>query len=190
MNQELPNQELLNIAYQGHYDMAKHYSLLIFRGRVSVITISIAVWVYVLGIHIKEPETNKASFLANIPIQLLVSYLFSYVIIFLAIMKVGYLNRLFSLVASGKKIESESNVQGFFKSFITPNSAPFLIFDLVNTICMFGYFVYNYYQSSRILVLILLALPWIVIGYFFLHYIFKSWRIIVNSEYGGTNLGD
>jgi len=183
------SEELEKIAYQGHFELTKHYSSLLFKGRVLVVTISIAAWVYILGIHPPKGIEKIGEMSINLQIDLVIAYLSSTVILFLATMKVSYLDRIFSIIENAKKIEEKSNIEGVFKSFKRSNSTPFLAFDLINVGVMFAYFGANLPQSGLgVIEATLLIIVWFSALLFFLQsrknarQIFGKDKILLTNE--------
>jgi hypothetical protein len=138
-----PNGESLRAAYEAHVGLCQHYSGLVFRGRLAIVTLTIAAVSVSLGLlpgTAPGPSPIGAGMLA---------YASACLVALLHAAEVGYVKRFFQVVASGREIEKSLGVPSYFSRYDQPEGWPLRLI---------------YFFSVGMLVLIALSRFWPVTG--------------------------
>lgn len=154
-------------AYSTAAALHQHYSGLLFKGRLSIVTASIVIWAFLLKAPSQDLDSIKIVNL-TVPASLLAAVLASVVNTGFAAIESVYFERLFTLVATGQRLERGFNVDGFFSSYLSPKHDPFYLIYFVNGILfwMIGVFeqaprttTVTWLAAVALLIPILLLIP-------------------------------
>ena len=112
---------LRTTAQEAHYELCKHYSDLIFKGRVSLITLTVIVVAFVFGIVPDRKQPLPA--IAGLDPRGLLAFVSSVVVCLLNLMEMGYIKRFYQVIASGRAIE-QGRLPSYFDRFDRAESWP------------------------------------------------------------------
>jgi hypothetical protein len=110
--------ESLRAAYDAHVGLCQHYSGLVFRGRLAIVTLTVAAVSVSLGLlpgTAPGPSPIGAGMLA---------YASACLVALLHAAEVGYVKRFFQVVASGREIETAMGVPSYFSRYDQPEGWP------------------------------------------------------------------
>jgi amino acid transporter len=134
--------EMLRTAYAAHFDLCKHYSNLVFRGRIAIVTLTIGAVSFALGlvpttaVTLTKPDSLMTGALA---------YIAAWLVALLHSMEVSYVKRFYQVVSSGRALEEKEGIASYFSSYDKPESWPLRVI---------------YIFSVAVLVLVALARCW------------------------------
>lgn len=135
--------ENLRTAYDAHVGLCQHYSGLVFRGRLAIVTLTVAAVSVSLGLL---PGTGPGPR----PIGAgMLAYASACLVALLHAAEVGYVKRFFQVVATGREIETALRVPSYFSRYDQPEGWPLRLI---------------YFFSVALLVLIALIRFWPVTG--------------------------
>ena len=129
MNQK----DFSEIAYEQLFTLTIHYSNLIFKARLMIITIVLILWGTTLGfykignIHISEQISPIFPFLGALAVSIF------------SLLEAVYIKLYWSVFENGKKLENDNNI--FFSRKKAPVIWPFIIFYALNCIAFVIIFV-------------------------------------------------
>jgi hypothetical protein len=114
--------ELGRIAYEAHFRLCEHYSSLIFRARISIMTLILIVVAFVFGIMLQD--SNALGKLPGLPTRAILAYIGAILINLLYLMEIGYLKRFYQVVAGGRALEGRVGLQSYFTIYDRSESWP------------------------------------------------------------------
>lgn len=107
--------ELVRISYESHFELARHYSSLMFQARIAITTVMILA--VGLGFGILPGGNSSTIELGRVPARGLVAYAAALLINFLYAMEVTYVVRFYRIVQSGCRIERQYDVPSYFARY-------------------------------------------------------------------------
>jgi hypothetical protein len=114
--------ELIRIAYESHFELARYYASVMFQARIAITTVM--VFAVALGFgFLPRGDSNSIEF-ARVPARGLVAYVAALFINLLHAMEVTYVMRFYRIVQSGRRIEREHNAPSYFARYERSDSWP------------------------------------------------------------------
>lgn len=107
--------ELVRIAYESHFELARHYSSLMFQARIAITTVMVLA--VGLGFGILPGGNSSAIEFGRVPARGLIAYAAALLINLLYAMEVTYVVRFYRIVQSGGRIERHYNAPSYFAPF-------------------------------------------------------------------------
>jgi len=161
----VPNQtqnnrsNLRNIAYEQMFSLVTHYSTVIFRARLLVITAIVLVWGLLLGAY--DPSDNES--VSDWSMSPVVAYVGAIALGFFTLMESLYIKMYWEVIRAGKTLEGDGNALYFGKK---QDAAllPFLMFYLLNCLIFAGVYLVRVWSESWWLVVAVVP-PLALIGY-------------------------
>lgn len=114
--------ELVRIAYESHFELARHYSSLMFQARIAITTAMVAAVAFAFG-FLPGGDSSRIEF-AKIPARGLVAYAAALLVNLLHAMEVTYVVRFYRIVQSGRKIERGHRAPSYFASYERSDAWP------------------------------------------------------------------
>jgi len=113
--------ELLRTAYEGHVALVQHYSGLVFRGRLSIVTLTVVAVSVALGL------VPGVSVVPSPVASGLLAYASACLVALLHAVEVSYVKRFFQVVASGIDLEHNMGIRSYFTRYDKPEGWPLRI---------------------------------------------------------------
>lgn len=113
--------QMVLTAYEAHFDLCTHYSGLVFRGRIAIVTLTVAAVSFALGLvpTIGENTAPPSPLMTGA-----LAYIAAWLVSLLHAMEVSYVKRFYQVVASGRAIEQAGGVTSYFTTYDRPESWP------------------------------------------------------------------
>jgi hypothetical protein len=112
----------LRVAYEAHFALSQHYSSIIFKGRLGIVTLTVAAVSVSLGL---TPERSVPAPAPLAPgIGALLPYISGWLVSLLHAMEVSYVKRFFQVVASGRNLEQSAGLKSYFSLYDRPEAWP------------------------------------------------------------------
>lgn len=137
---------LRNTAHAAHYELCEHYSGLIFKARVSIITLTLLVIAFVFDIV--PARTQPLPPILGFDARGLMALMSSVLIGLLHLMEMAYIKRFYQVVASGKAIE-QGLLPSYFARYDRAESWPVHLAYGVGILVMTGSFVALAWLSNQ-----------------------------------------
>jgi hypothetical protein len=135
-------------SYNQHYELLRHYSSLLFKGRVSVVTVCVLIWAYILGI-VKDLGTARFSFLGlNLESKSNVALGVMFLLLSFMSLETAYARRFIEVVTSGRLVEKELGSEAFFSRYAPPTWSPMVEFYAFNELGLAAVFVSNMWSLN------------------------------------------
>ncbi len=164
------NEEIQKAAYEANYSLIKHYSLMLFKCRVYLISITLVVWAYLLGLKPDSPKFSVEICSETISGKAAIAYFFSFVIIMFSIMENAYQKRYYNVIYSGNCIESKYKTTGFFSLYMGSFNLPFLVFNMIMIVGFFAMFIVLCFKNNvNVVFTIILMIVWSGAFYYFFY---------------------
>ena len=113
-----PRSEFLGTTYEAHVALCQHYSSLVFRGRLAIVTLTVAAVSVALGLI---PGSGSAPNGAG---NGLLAYASAWLVALLHAVEVSYVRRFFQVVVSGRDLERRIGLQLYFSRYDQPEGWP------------------------------------------------------------------
>lgn len=114
--------ELARIAYQSHFELARHYASVMVQARIAITTVMVLAVALGFGV-VPGGDSSNIEF-AGIPARGLVAYVAALLINLLHAMEVTYVVRFYRIVQSGRRIEGEYKAPSYFTGYQRSDSWP------------------------------------------------------------------
>ena len=111
--------DLQRIAYEKYYELYKHYSGLIYQARILIITLSLIIIVYLLGISLSA--NVPTGLLENVYLRIGLAYLCSLIVIIFFKIEKAYVERGIKVINAARLIEKEYELDLYFSRFDEPS---------------------------------------------------------------------
>lgn len=131
--------ELVRIAYESHFELARHYASAIFQARIAITTVMVVA--VTLGFGYLPRGASDSIELAGVPARGLVVYAAALFINLLYAMEVKYLERFYRIVRSGRQIEREYHAPAYFADYERAVSWPLYFAYLGGILILLGLFL-------------------------------------------------
>jgi hypothetical protein len=118
---------MLRTAYEAHFDLCKHYSGLVFRGRIAIITVTVAAVSFALGV---VPTVSETAARPDPLMTGALAYIAAWLVSLLHAMEVSYVKRFYQVVSSGRAIEKAGGVTSYFTTYDKPESWPLRVIHI------------------------------------------------------------
>lgn len=105
----------MSLSYEVHSSLFQHYSSLIVKARISIMTLIILAFCYVLGVF--HSDIDKQQIFGVMSTRSIISYLASFLIVCLFLMEIHYCRRLLQIISVSKAIERELKVEHYFINY-------------------------------------------------------------------------
>ena len=139
--------EFRRTAYEAHYRLLEHYSSLIFRARVAILTVTMLVLAYVFGV---SPSLSAdADNVGVLNTRGIIGYLAAVFIDLLYLMETSYLKRFYQVIASGRQYETDGDSCSYFSRYDKPESWPIHIAYLLAVLVLTGMFIGIVWHGDR-----------------------------------------
>jgi hypothetical protein len=114
--------ELVRIAYESHFELAQHYSSVMFQARIAITTVMVVAVALGFG-FLPRGDSSSIEF-AGVPARGLVAYVAALLVNLLHAMEVTYVVRFYRIMQSGRRIEREYNAPVYFADYERADSWP------------------------------------------------------------------
>jgi len=135
-------EELEKTSYQNLYPLMQHYSSLLFNGRVSIITICVLLWAYILGVAKDTNDSVVGIGPLTVTIKTLVALFAVFLIPMFSSIENAYFRRFLDTVMSGKILERKYNLTAYFSHHRVVTAHPFFFFYCLNSTAFGLLFLY------------------------------------------------
>ncbi len=125
-------EDLEKAAYDNLYKLMQHYSSQLFNGRVSIITICVLLWAYILGVG--KDLNDRATSIGTLTVttKMLVAYFACYLLPMFSSIENAYFKRFLTIVKCGKVFESRFTINSYFTAYSPIKLHPFFFFYVLN----------------------------------------------------------
>lgn len=131
--------ELVRISYESHFELARHYSSLMFQARIAITTVMV---LFVgLGFGFLPGGSSSTIEFGRVPARGLVAYAAALLINLLYAMEVTYVVRFYRIVQSGCRIERQYDVSPYFARYERALSWPLYFAYLGGILILVGLFL-------------------------------------------------
>jgi len=121
-------EDLERASYDNLYALLKHYSSQLFNGRVSIITICVLLWAYILGLGKDFNDVATTLGPLNLSTKMLVAYFACYLLPMFSSIETAYLRRYLTIIKCGRAFETRFAINSYFTSYGTIKAHPFFSF--------------------------------------------------------------
>lgn len=132
--------ELVRIAYESHFELASHYSSVMFQARIAITTVMVLAVALGFGYLPSAGGSNSIEF-AGVPARGLVAYVAALLVNLLYAMELTYLVRFYRIVHSGRRIECEYNAPSYFAGYQRAASWPLYLAYLGGILLLVALFI-------------------------------------------------
>ena len=163
--------ELENIAYEKAFDSVLHYSNIIFRTRIGMLTLSALIASLILGVRL-APATNSSAASITVDVKAMLAYIYSIMIVLFYSIEVGYYRRLAAVVKAAAAIELKRGASAMFQDYNLSWHVPIyflygamvLLFDVLFLVQSLG--IEGVSSQGYLLALTLLLSLWPLVTFF------------------------
>ena len=128
-------------AYQAHFALVQHYSSLIFKARMSIITVILIIWAYILGIGQDVGDYTFQIGEYTLSAKAGIAYITSITITIFITMEISCVKRYFHILSSAQAIEAQYQKPGYFSNYPkTLTTTPFYLFYVFNFLALIAVF--------------------------------------------------
>jgi hypothetical protein len=131
--------ELVRIAYESHFELARHYSSLMFQARIAITTLIVVAVALGFG-YLPNGKSSDIAF-ARVPARGLVTYVAALLINILYAMEVTYVVRFYRIVQSGRSIEQQYKAPAYFTGYERADSWPLYLAYLGGILVLIALFL-------------------------------------------------
>ena len=131
--------ELVKIAYDSHFELARHYSSVMFQARIAITTVMVLAVALCFG-YLPTGGSDQIEF-QQIPARGLVAYVAAWLINLLYAMEVTYMVRFYRIIQSGRKLEAQYRAPAYFTDYLRADSWPLYIAYLFGILLLVGLFM-------------------------------------------------
>lgn len=114
--------ELTRIAYEAHFELARHHSSLTFQARIAITTVMVLALALTFG-YLPAAASEHIEF-QKISARGLVAYVAALFLNLLFAMEMTYLMRFYRIVQSGREIERKHQIEVYFATYEPADSWP------------------------------------------------------------------
>jgi hypothetical protein len=135
-------EDLEKASYDNLYKLMQHYSSQLFNGRVSIITICVLLWAYILGVG--KDLNDKAISIGSLTVstKMLVAYFACYLLPMFSWIENAYFRRLLAIVKCGKVFERKFAIESYFTVYSPIKLHPFFFFYVLNIAAFLLLFIF------------------------------------------------
>jgi hypothetical protein len=167
---EHDHSDLRSTAYDAHYRLLEHYSSLILRARISIVTVTLVVIAYAFGVVPESATTSTPLF--GIDSRAPVALMGALFLAFLFLMEVSYLMRLYQVILSGRALEGQESLPSYFTKFIPGQSWPIHTVYTIAVMVLIAIFLqltwdpdYSFWRMILIVVAAFLPIAGVILSY-------------------------
>lgn len=112
------SKDFTNCAYQAHHDTFRHYSALLFTARLSIVTVVLLAFVYLLGLLPGDKsEDGEIQKVVGFNGRGVVAFLSAFLISLLFKMETAYVDRLVEVAYAAGRLERAEGAQLYFTQY-------------------------------------------------------------------------
>jgi hypothetical protein len=125
-------EDLEKTAYNNLYTLMQHYSAQLFNGRVSIITVCVLLWAYILGVG--KDFNDRAASIGSVMVttKMLVAYFACFLLPMFSSIENAYFRRFVTIIKCGKVFEDKYKIESYFTAFSPITLHPFFFFYVLN----------------------------------------------------------
>lgn len=166
-------EDLEKTSYQNLYPLMQHYSSLLFNGRVSIITVCVLLWAYILGVAKDTSDAVINIGFLTVTIKMLVALFAAFLIPMFSSIENAYFRRFLDTIKAGKILERKYQLSCYFSVHKVVTGHPFFSFYFLNSLAFSLLFLYMTWHLNHWGVSI--ALSFFIIAPFI--YLLRTYRI-------------
>jgi hypothetical protein len=171
------SEDVEKTAYGNLYPLMQHYSSLLFNGRVSIITICVILWAYILGVVKDSSDSTISVGSVFMTTKMMVSLFAAFLMPIFSSIENVYFKRFLSIVRTGKILEKKFGFSSYFSAYNAPTLHPFIYFYFLNSLAFSLLFIYITWHLNQVISSLLLSICIVVP---FIH-LFRTYRTFLKS---------
>ncbi|TVM02278.1 MAG: hypothetical protein CV087_09800 [Candidatus Brocadia sp. WS118] len=149
-------EDLQKIAYEAHFNLLQHYSSLVFKARISIITVSLLIFAYIFGFGFLEKDASTSP--KSEYFKIMVAYTASIFTIIFFRMETLYIKRIVQVILTARAIEKENQLSYFFSAWDSPHYRTVSLFYFAAILGFIGVFWVLLLQKTQLLWIVILAI--------------------------------